>query len=351
MKYRKCFMMLVALLSMSFVACNSNNNEQVNNDESKIEEVSSISSNGSTKKSSSSKEESQGPVKEVNISSVSLTTENSKGYIIVKGSQTNYTEDDFKWAWGLKEQQSGTFIDGKAKPSDEDFEKVSFDSNNEFTVKYCLTDIENMKSGVLYRIYGGTKESYNDIQFASNNFGANDGTRKYYLRNDENNSLVFDSIQPINFTKASIVSVGPAALPEGVTQVGAYVRFGGVNSKNLTIENIDAYKASGSIAGSFQRVIGGDYSLHEHSDAERFYKIEDNYIYFYCYVGFIEANEGWMMHFDMVGGNANSNLTFNATFDGSTPYEVNGATYKVYADSSLSGEENYWGCLGIFRSV
>ena len=352
MKNRQVFMMLIALLSLSFSGCNNASSvESKDNDESKIEEVSSSSKKDNTKKSSSSKEDtSKGPVKEVNVSSISLTTENSKAYIVVRGSQNNYTEEDFKWAWGLKEQ-SGDFIDGKANPSDEDFKKLEFNTNKEFTVKYCLTDIENMKSGTLYRIYGGTKESYGDIEFASNNFGAKDATRNYYLRSDENNSLVFDSIQPITFTKASVVNIDEADLPEGVTQAGAYVKFGGVNSKNLTIEDLNSYHTAGNIAGNFQRVIGGGWQLHEHVDTERFYKIEDNYIYFYCYVGFIAAEEGWMVHFDMVGGNSNSNLTFGATLDGSTSYEIGEEVYKVYADSNKSGEENYWGCLGVFRAA
>ena len=38
-----------------------------------------------------------------------------------------------------------------------------------------------------------------------------------------------------------------------------------------------------------------------------------------------------------------------ATFNGETTYTIGDAAYKVYADSNKSGEENYWGCLGVYR--
>ena len=207
-----------------------------------------------------------------------------------------------------------------------------------------------MKAGVLYRIYGGTPESYADIPFQSNNYGAKDAERNYYLRQDQDNSLIYDSIQPIKFNKASIVAIEQSDLPEGVVNPGAYLKFGGTNTKNYTIDQIDALNTSGKMAGDFQRVIGDGYSTHAHNNEERFYKIEGNELYFYLYVGFIAANEGWMVHFDMVGGSSNAGLTFETTLAGETAYPVGDATYKIYADKNKSGEENYWGCLGVFRA-
>ena len=291
-----------------------------------------------------------GTDKSVEITSISLANENNKAYIKVRGVQTNYTADNFKWAWGLM-SQDGNFDEGKEIPEASDYKKVAFEEDNSFSVNYCLTDLKNIHSGTLYRIYGGTPETYGDIPFQSNNFGASDATRKYYLRSDQENSLVFDNIQPISFTKASVVEVAESELPAGVTNAGAYVKFGGANSKNLTKDMIDSWHQDEKIAGNFQRVVGGSYEIHAHVDEERFWKIEGNDVFFYCYVGFIEEGEGWMTHFDLVSGNSTANFQLDSTIKGETPYVVNGVTYRVYADKNASGEENYWGCLGVLREA
>ena len=326
------FSIATVLLAVSLVGCGSK----------------SSASNQSKEESSLPSSTEQGPKKTVTVNSISLNTESNKAYITVSGKQENYTADEFKWAWGLK-NEAGEFKDGKEKPTGDDFTKVTFTASKTFTVKYCLSDITTIKSGELYRIYGGTPESYDDIPFASNNFGANDGTRKFYLRSDKDNSLVYDCIQPMTFNNASIVNVAQEDLPAGVTTAGAYLKFGGTNSKNLTQADLDARHTNNKIAGNFQRVIG-EYDVHDHADEERFYKIEGNDIFFYCYIGFIKASEGWMTHFDMVEGNSGANLQFDTTING-VQYVVNGATYKVYADNTKSGAENYWGCLGVLREA
>ena len=336
-------MMIIALTSL-ISACGTKPSDETSSNKSETP----VSSVVSSKESSSV---SKAPKKTVNNISISLGNEGEKAYITVRGTQSNYTADEFKWAWGLKDQDSNSFADGKEKPSEEDFKKISFNENNEFTVKYCLTDIQTIKAGVLYRIYGGTPETYGDIEFASNMFGANDATRKYYLRQDQSNSLTFDSVQPFEYTLASVVKVDTADLPEGVTQAGAYLKFGAVNSKKVSLDTINGWNNQGKIAGDFQRVIGDGYSLHAHADTERFWKLEDDKVFFYSYCGFIAEREGWMVHFDLVSGNQNAGLQTTNTFNGSTPYVIDGATYKIFSDRNKSGEENYWGCLGVYREA
>ena len=306
----------------------------------------------STKKSgtsSSSSSTSRGPIKNVSNLEISLGNSGDKAYITVTGTQNNYTADEFKWAWGLK-ASNGNFDDGKANPAAEDFLPATFDTNNDFTVKYCLTDIQTIKAGTLYRIYGGTPETYGDIPFQSNMFGANDATRKYYLRVDENNSLVFENIQPLTYDRASIVELAQADLPQGVTQPGAYLKFGGRNSKNLTMDTINGWHEAGNIAGDFQR-INPSWDTHAHVDGERFWTIEGNYVYFYLYVGFIQPGEGWMTHFDLVSGNAGAGLQLSTAIWGETAYEIGGQTYRIYADTSKGSEENYWGCVGVYKEA
>lgn len=335
MKKKFIFGMASLLAALSISACN------------KTEAKTSEKKEGSTIALSSVDESTK---KSVEITNITLSTQDNKAYVTVTGKQKNYTADEFKWAWGLLNQDTGEFADGKEKPTGDDFKKASFSASNSFTLKYCLTDILTLKSGVLYRIYGGTPESYGDIEFQSNNYGAQDATRRYYLRSDQSNSLVYDSIQPIAFTKASVVDVTQADLPAGITNAGPYLKFGGANSKNLTLETLNAWNEAGLIAGNFQRVIGEGYQVHAHSADERFYKIEGNEIYFYSYIGFITPGEGWMVHFDLVEGNANSNLQFDTTIDG-VKYTVGDSSYRVYADKNKSGEENYWGCLGVLNEA
>ena len=298
---------------------------------------------------SSTQPTSKAPIKGVSDLSISLGNEGDKAYITVRGTQQNYTADEFKWAWGLM-AQDGTFDDGKATPAAEDYQVATFDSNNSFTVKYCLTDITTIKAGTIYQVYGGTPESYSYIPFATNMFGANDATRKYYLRQDQNNDLIFENVQPFKYDQASVVEVKQEDLPEGVTAVGAYLKFGAKNEKNVTIETINGWHEAGNIAGNFQRVIPS-WQSHEHVDTERFWKIEDNYVYFYLFVGFIEESEGWMVHFDLVSGNSGAGLQLTKTVWGETPYKVGDITYRVYADTSKGTEEEYWGCLGVYRDA
>lgn len=335
MNKRLIFGMAALLMTMGISACNSGST--TSKEEPKSQESSS-SVDPKTQKS-------------VEVSNITLSNQDEKAYITVTGKANNYTSEDFKWAWGLLDQNEDKFADGKEQPTAEDFKTAKLSNNNSFTVRYCLTDIKTLKSGVLYRIYGGTPESYGDIEFQSNNYGASDATRKYYLRSDQNNSLVFDNIQPISFTKASVVEVSQNDLPTGVTTAGAYVKFGGANAKNLTMETINGWNEAGLIAGNFQRVIGEGYSIHDHVAEERFWKIEGNEVYFYCYVGFIEEAEGWMTHFDLVSGNSSANFQLDTTLNGETKYTIGGASYRLYADKNKGGEENYWGCLGIYREA
>ena len=334
-------MMVLLSITALLGACGSKASEQ-----SSV--VDSSSKNPATSKSSSTKPStSEGPKKGISNLSISLGNSGDKAYITVTGTQQNYTADEFKWAWGLMNRDSSQFEDGKATPAESDFKKVEFDGSNQFTVKYCLTDIQSIKAGNIYRIYGGTPESYADIPFASNMFGANDATRKYYLRMDLDNSLTFENVQPLTYNSASVVEIAQADLPDGITNAGAYLKFGGPNSKGLTVNTINAWNEAGNIAGDFQRCIPS-WQSHPHVNEERFWKIEGNNVFFYLYCGFIEPEEGWMVHFDLVSGNQGAGLTTSNKINGETTYEVGSEQYKVYSGQG-SDEEHYWDCVGVYR--
>ena len=343
MKNKTAFAVLLTLSSLALVSCGGTS------EPASPASSEPAQSTKTSKQTSSKTETSQAPKKTVEVTSISLMDSNNKAYIRVSGTVENFEDGEFTWAWGLMDRASGEFADGSETPEPEDFQVVSFNDSNRFTVDYCLTNITTIRSGTLYRIYGGTPETYDDIPFQSNQFGAKDATRKYYLRQDAENSLVFDNIQPISFSKASVVEMSQDELPAGITHSGFYVKFGGANSKGLTMEQLKALDDAGNIAGNFQRVIGGSYEIHEHTAEERFYAIEGNDVFFYCYISFIEPTEGWMVHFDAVSGNSGANMQFTTVLNGETLYSFDGASFRVYADSSASGEENYWGSLGVYR--
>ncbi len=375
MKNKKLFVMMSVILAMGLAACGGNKSSKEPEPSSSEPAPSSQvqpsstsqpgpsstsqpgpsssssqpgpSSSSSQPASSSNSEVPPEPVKSLNITESKFVNEGGKVYFKVTGTQENHTADEFKWAWGIRERNAD-FAYGKETPEEADFAAAEFDSNNQFVLKLCLTDIEGLKSGSFYRIYGGTPATYGDIAFTDTQADSRDTTRHYYLRADQDNSFVYDSVQPLSFTKASVVGVAEADLPEGVTQAGAYLKFGGVNEAGITNEMLEEWHTANKIAGNFQRTVPNQYSVHNHADAERFWKIEGDDLFFYVYVGFIAENNGWMMHFDLVSGNSGANLNFEATFDG-VPFEVDGALYRVYADSTKSGPENYYGCLGVYH--
>ncbi len=340
MDKRLSFGVVTLLLALVLGACGGNT--------ASSSSASSKSSKAPTSSSSSRPTStSQAPAKGVSDLSISLGNDGDKAYITVRGTQFGYTADDFTWAWGLMDRDSSEFADGKATPAASDYQAATFDGSNHFTVRYCLTDIQTIKAGKIYRIYGGTPDTYADIPFASNLFGASDATRKYYLRMDLDNSLTFENVQPLTYNAASIVEIAQADLPEGITNPGAYLKFGGPNSKNLTVETINAWNEAGNIAGDFQRCIPS-WQSHPHVNEERFWKIEGDNIFFYLYCGFIEPEEGWMVHFDLVSGNQGAGLTTSNKINGETTYEVGSEQYKVYSGQG-SDEEHYWDCVGVYR--
>ena len=350
MKIKKLFGLIAIMGCLSIAACNSGEASTSKSNSSGGKTPTSSQSSSSSSKSSSSNTS-----KSVSISDISLSNEDGKAYVKVTGTANNYATGEFKWAWGLKVYgDNGAFVDGKETPAADDYKAAELNGTS-FTLSYNLTDI-TLTSGEFYQVYGGTPESYANIPFTNTATGARDATRNYYLRTDKDNSIVFDSIQPIAFSKASVVNVAADELPTGVTVAGPYLKFGGVNEANLTLDVINEWADEGKIAGNFQRVIGGGYTLHDHVAEERFWTIEGEEVYFYCSIGFIESGEGWQTHFDCVSGNAGANLQFETTSfwgDADHTFVIGADTYRVYADKNGHGgsEAGFWGCLGVTRNA
>ena len=366
MKKGKIFALTTVLMALGLVACGEKKSNAAA--ESKEPVVTSteapvtsqeapVSAEAPTSAEPATSSE-QGNQKAVTITASVLVKEEGKVYVQVTGTQSNYTAAEFKWAWGIKaDGDEGQFVVGSATPAATDFAAVTFDATTgAFTVKLCLTDQTAIVAGTMYRIYGGTQESYDVIAFTDENTAARDTTRSYYLRNDVQGALIYDAVQPIGLTEASIVEIAAADIPEGsaCTTTGTFLKFGGDNINNLTEADIAALAADNKIGGDFQRVLkeGGNawgvYAKHNHAATERFWKVEGTKVYMYLYVGFMEDGEGWMVHFDMVNGTS-ANLVMDSVLKGDTLYPSGNSGYRVYANKDLSGEANYHGCLGVHR--
>lgn len=295
------------------------------------------------------------PEKSVRVSESVLSLEENKVYVKVSGTAANYAAGEFKWAWGIKVNgDNGAFVNGKATPDAADYKAETLGADGAFTVKFCLSDIENLKSGDFYRIYGGTPESYSDIAFTDSQTAAKDADRNYYLRNDQNGSLVFDMLPPVALTKASVVNVTADDIPTGssATATGAYLKFGGANAKNLTADDIAGWRTGGKLKAMFQRVIQNDvatgFDMHSIADTEMFWKVEGDEVYFYLYIGFMKDKEGWQTHFDMLGGNEWANCNMGVVLTGDVEYTIDGKIYTVFADASKGANAgDYYGCLGV----
>ena len=347
MKTKKMLGVALLLGAMMLTACGGGDKSSQSN------KSSGGNKSNPTSQSSSPKPSTPSTAKSISITGVTLANDGGKVYLTVNGTEANYKAEDFKWAWGIKVNgDSGEFVVGKETPEAADYAAATFDATAKtFAMKLCLTDAADLQPGTFYQIYGGTPEAYENIELPET-LDARDQTRHYYIRTDQANSLHFDSVQPISFTKAAVVNVAAADLPTGVTNEGPYLKFGGANSANLTVEAIDQWVADNKVNGNFQRVIGGGYTLHNHTAEERFYKIEGNDVYFYCYIGFIENEEGWQTHFDCVSGQAGANLQMDATFwgDAEHTFVIGEDTYRVYADKTKGTEAEFWGCLGVTRN-
>lgn len=347
MKTKKMLGVALLLGAMMLTACGGDKTSQSN-------KSSGGNKSNPTSQSSSPKPSTPSTAKSISITGVTMANDAGKVYLTVSGTEANYKAEDFKWAWGIKVNgDSGEFVVGKETPEAADYAAATFDATAKtFAMKLCLTDAADLQPGTFYQIYGGTPEAYANIELPET-LDARDQTRHYYIRTDQQNSLHFDSVQPISFTKAAVVNVAAADLPTGVTNEGPYLKFGGVNSANLTVEAIDQWVADNKVNGNFQRVIGGNYELHAHAAEERFHKVEGNDVYFYCYIGFIADGEGWQTHFDCVSGQAGANLQMDATFwgDADHTFVIGADTYRVYADKTKGTEAEFWGCLGVTRNV
>ena len=351
MKTKKILGVALLLGTMMLTACGGGNSASSGG---KASSGGNKTSQNTQSTQSSPKPSTPSTAKSISISGVTMANDGGKVYLTVSGTEANYKAEDFKWAWGIKVNgDSGDWVVGKEAPEAADYAAATFDATAKtFAVKLCLTDATALQPGTFYQIYGGTPEAYENITLPET-LDARDQTRHYYIRTDQANSLHFDSVQPISFTKASVVNVAAADLPTGVTNEGPYLKFGGVNAANLTVADIDAWVADSKVNGNFQRVIGGGYQLHNHAAEERFYKVEGADVFFYCYIGFIADGEGWQTHFDCVSGQAGANLQMDATFwgDADHTFTIGEDVYRVYADKTKGTEAEFWGCLGVTRNV
>lgn len=192
---------------------------------------------------------SRAPAKTFSMSTVDLTKDaNGKVGAIVKGSVSNYTADEMKFAFGLKHVEvtgvdtKTDWVVGSATPADADYKVAPVvAANGSFEVTFDLSAITTLEAGA-YEIYAGIKGQYTNLMelFAGTNGGEGamfGGTKvtgagfKMYIRSDVN-ALILDKAAPMALTEAFF--------EEGETDHKPYLFIGG--EMNVDAATFNTYK-------------------------------------------------------------------------------------------------------------
>ena len=188
----------------------------------------------------------------------------------LSGTCSDYTQDNFKWAFALQDynngQGNGKFLAGKEEPADEDFNisvaltKGEGDAGDTFTVDFDLTAIvapEGIDKPGRYNLMAGPKDNYKSINVSltPGNY-ADDGFR-YYFRNDQEvgNRLTvcIEELPPFfHFTNA-VASFVDAPTDENPDAKEAWVRiYGEALDQSQSKADLEAALAATHTACRFQ---------------------------------------------------------------------------------------------------
>lgn len=303
MKHNKLFAVLTMAAVMTLAACGGKTDSKA------------ASNKGSSKVTVTSKEPPK-PVKGAQITEIKLTQKEAdkKVYVQFKGSETLYTATDkLQYAFGItsgsgeaaEEGQSDGFIYGKQAPQAADFRDITFTPAADatavtFEFEYCLSDIDNVDTGV-YKFFGGfTADSYEQLDFVSENaeFMARDTKYDYFIRGgdggDTVTGLAIEDLGPFAVTEASVVKLAAADLPtpaegQDALPAGLYAKLGGTQQENYTQETVNAWNTK----CDFQRI---NPSYRKNALRNFFWKVEGNKTYIYMSVAEFAAGDTYMTH-------------------------------------------------------
>ena len=328
-------------------------------------------SSSSQPASSSSEVTPPEPVKAVTVSSVNLVAKESKVYLQLVGTATEYTAAEFKWALALQHAGAAgagdaatTFVLGTtAEFVDEDYKlPATLNDDGSFLFEYNVSDIAGMEAGLL-TIHAGVKGLSENLAVGTVNNGATlkDGTFRFYIRADVNsqNTLAVDELPPVTITEASIVMDDNGK---------AWAKIGGEADESITqdvLNSFDSFVQFQQVGGSWtntRRYKAGTYTVTvSHGwgqptteeelvvEEDQFYwKKEGTKAYLYADVSFFAANNNYNTHLN-ARHPTQADLKMETALD--EKYTMTNAEGKqlevnIVAVPGASAQEDFWGNLG-----
>ena len=197
--------------------------------------------------------------------------DDGKVYLRLSGTCTDYTQENFKWAFALKEyndgQEGGAYLAGKAEPADEDFniaveltKATEADADDTFTVDFNLSDIvvpDGVTKPGRYNLTAGPKDNYKSINVSLNPGNYADSGFRYYFRNDQEVgsrlTVCIEELPPFfHFTNA-VASFVAAPTDEDPEAKEAWVRiYGEALDQTQSKAELEAALAATHTACRFQ---------------------------------------------------------------------------------------------------
>ena len=402
MKKQKLFAMMTVILAMGLAACGGKTSSKESEKPSSAEptpssEVTPSSSSEAPKPSSSSSapQSSQStpqpsssssapassssqpassssevtppePVKAVTVSSVNLVAKESKVYLQLVGTATEYTAAEFKWALALQHAGAAgagdaatTFVLGTtAEFVDEDYKlPATLNDDGSFLFEYNVSDIAGMEAGLL-TIHAGVKGLSENLAVGTVNNGATlkDGTYRFYIRADVNsqNTLAVDELPPVTVTEVSIV------MDE---HDKAWAKIGGVADESITQALLDSFDTfiqfqNTSNWSTTRRYKVGTYTIPGQwgqadteltvTEDQYYWKLEGNKAFLYADVSFFAAGGNYNTHMN-ARHPSQADLKMEVALDEKftmTNAEGKKLEVNVVAVPGASDQANFWGNLG-----
>ena len=402
MKKQKLFAMMTVILAMGLAACGGKTSSKESEKPSSAEptpssEVTPSSSSEAPKPSSSSSapQSSQStpqpsssssapassssqpassssevtppePVKAVTVSSVNLVAKESKVYLQLVGTATEYTAAEFKWALALQHAGAAgagdaatTFVLGTtAEFVDEDYKlPATLNDDGSFLFEYNVSDIAGMEAGLL-TIHAGVKGLSENLAVGTVNNGATlkDGTYRFYIRADVNNqnTLAVDELPPVAVTEVSIV------MDENDK---AWAKIGGVADDSITQAVLDSFDTfiqfqNTSNWSTTRRYKVGTYTIPGQwgrpdtelvvEEDQYYWKLEGNKAFLYADVSFFAAGGNYNTHMN-ARHPTQADLKMEVALDEKftmTNAEGVKLDVNVVAVPGASAQADFWGNLG-----
>ena len=193
-----------------------------------------------------------------------------KVYLRLSGTCDNYTQENFKWAFALKEynngQEGGAYLAGKETPEAADFNipvtltKGAEGEDDTFTVDFNLTDIvvpDGVTKPGRYNLTAGPEDNYKSINVTLNPGNYADNSHRYYFRNDQEVgsrlTVCIEELPPFFHFTDAVASFVAAPTAEDPEAKEAWVRiYGEALDQSKTVAQLEADLAATHTACRFQ---------------------------------------------------------------------------------------------------